>query len=397
MNPQTLSYGLGGSITIQPKPNAELTFFSGPAPTAGVDAVTAVKQAVDAPIEFPPLQHALVAGDKIAIAADPETPQLREVLAGLVQYLVESGASPGDIAIVTANDGVQQEKPIQGVAVHLHQPDVQDSLSYLAASKEGEAIYVNRMLFDADMVLSVGPLRFDDAHGSFGELGGFFPLFSDSKTINRFRRPDQTRSHRQHEKRSHEADEAAWLLGVQFAIQVAADSNNNVQAIVAGHSQAVNSESQHHLKQWRFEPPRRAEMVVAGITGDASQQTWQTFSRALAAAAEAVEDNGAIVLCTELNESVGAGFSCLTDAEEDLEQVESADAFAAALLRDAASRAHVYLLSNLDPQLVENWGAAPVDDPQDIDRLAKSFQSCIVLQGAQHAWVRISDPAAIDA
>lgn len=397
MQSQSLRFGDGRTIAIQPADSTDITFFAGP--TAQVDPVAAVKLAVDSPIEFPPLKHALVEGDTIAIAADPETPELRKVLAGLIEYLREAGAD--DITVVTVDDGVQTESPIQGANVELHRPDDQDSLSYLAASKEGEPIYVNRTLFDADLVLAVGPVRFDRAPGHYGDLGGLFPQFSDAKTISRFRRPDQNRTTRLHNQRNNEADEATWLLGVQFAIQVAANAANSVHEIVAGHARAVCGESQRHLSGWRFQPKQRAKLVIAGISGDASQQSWPAFSRALAAARQVVEDEGAIVICTELRESVGAGLACLANQSEDttardLEQVDSADALSAMLIQDTTDRAHLYLLSEIDPSLVESWGAAPIANASEINRLAQSFQTCIVLQGAQHISVEFNDHASVD-
>lgn len=388
-----IRYGDGKSFVISPPESTEVTRLSGPAFDAAIDPYQAVQAAVDAPIEFPALKDALVAGDRIAIAADPETPQLAEVVKGLVDYLLAAGVQNDQLVVVTTEAAFEAVDAATQASVVLHRGDDQDSLSYLAASKEGEAIYVNRELFDADLVLLVTAMRFEGAPGYFGVHSGFFPTFSDDKAKKRFRRPDHSRRGRPFDKRCAEADEAAWLLGVQFTIHVAAAAGGAVSAITAGHSRAVAAAAENQIAAWRFEPARRAELVIATIDGASCQQTWVSFARTLSAAANAVEDNGCIVLCTELEESVGMGLGRLAGGlgEEstgvEIEQSDSADALAAAVLHEVSQQAHVYLLSRLDSQQVEDWGSAPINDLAEIDRLSHSFPSCILLEGGQFAAV----------
>ena len=71
------------------------------------------------------------------------------------------------------------------VQLETHDPTDRDDLGYLAASKEGKPIYVNRVLHDADVVLPISCLRPDSALGYHGVFGGLFPTFSDEQTIFR--------------------------------------------------------------------------------------------------------------------------------------------------------------------------------------------------------------------
>ena len=54
------------------------------------------------------------------------------------------------------------------IGIHVHDPAHRDSLSYLAASSDGRPIYIHRAIHDADLVVSIGCLRPDDARAISG-------------------------------------------------------------------------------------------------------------------------------------------------------------------------------------------------------------------------------------
>ena len=49
----------------------------------------------------------------------------------------------------------------------------------------------------------------------------------------------------------------------------------------------------------------------------------------------------------------------------------------------------MYFLSQLDAELVEDMGMAPVADVEELTRLARRHESYIVLNDAQHAVVTV--------
>ena len=65
------------------------------------------------------------------------------------------------------------------------------------------------------------------------------------------------------------------------------------------------------------------------------------------------------------------------------------DALPATLLACALDRATVYLLSRLDPSLVEDLEIAPIAEPDELVRLAGRHESCILLANAPHAMVTL--------
>jgi hypothetical protein len=146
---------------------------------------------------------------------------------------------------------------------------------------------------------------------------------------------------------------------------------------------------------WSWSAPRRASLVVAAIEGTAPQQTWQSVGRALAAAVPLVEDGGAIALCCELADEPGPAVQRLADSpsrEAALRQIGEdcpVDALAAVQVAAAMEHADLYLLSRLDESLVEQLQMAPLAKPQEVVRLVRRFDSCIVLGNAHRARVTV--------
>jgi hypothetical protein len=134
-------------------------------------------------------------------------------------------------------------------------------------------------------------------------------------------------------------------------------------------------------------------LVIAGIDGQARQQTWRNVARALAAARQVCAERGTIVLCTELDTAPGPALKRLAGFEETevlrarIAQDRSEDAALAWLLLDLRDACHVCLLSGLEQADVEALGIAYVETPNHLERLCRQAATCILIENAQQATV----------
>jgi hypothetical protein len=71
----------------------------------------------------------------------------------------------------------------------------------------------------------------------------------------------------------------------------------------------------------------------------------------------------------------------------ELRRDRSVDATPAALLAEALERVQVFLLSDLDEASVEDLGVGHVGSTEQLERLSRQFDSCILLGNAQHAFL----------
>jgi nickel-dependent lactate racemase len=395
-----LRYGDGDTVCVDLPPEV-VGDYSRPKGEPVENPTSAVESALDDPLNFPALAKATVPGDRVVLAVDRGVPQLPAVIAGVVERLLASSALPHEITIVLADNDDLKRNPLEqlplpvqdAIHVEVHDPSHMDRMAYLAASRDGKPIYFNRTIFDADVVLPIGVLRLDGSWGYMGVHGCLFPTFSDSATQDRFRTPrSDWRAHLKHS--SKEAEEAAWLLGVQFTLQITPGPGDSMMHVLAGDAHAVAERGQQlYESAWKHHAARKASLVVATIEGTELTQTWDNVTRALLAASEAVTDGGSIVLCTKLQQPPGTSVQRLAEMRDGEELIRSlkgdrsTDAFTARLLARTMDRAQIFLLSLLEEETVEDLGLGHVSCPDEVTRLSRRHDSCILVGNAQHALV----------
>jgi len=364
------------------------------------DPVAAVAASLVDPLDFPPLVESIVPGDHVVLAVDQGVPQSAAVVAGIVQTLVDGRVTAENIEIILA-PGHPLANEIKCflpselanlIRVTVHDPHDQNQLSYLAATNDGDPIYINRSIVDADVAIPVGCVRPTGTYGNPGVHGGVFPVFADAKTHERFSNPERYHEQRWLDRQRNEASEAAWLLGARFTVQIIPGAAAGLLHILSGDvDSVVDRAGSLSKKAWDCPAPSRAELVVATVEGDADQQTWENLGRALHAATNLVEESGAIVVCCDLKSSPGPALMQIIGAV-DLEEAEVAisrnrfgDGLPASQLVSTLRHARVYLWSDLDPATVEELWVAPVNGVKEVYNLCSRSRSFIVLENSQYA------------
>jgi nickel-dependent lactate racemase len=331
-----------------------------------------------------------------------------ELVEAVIRTLLEAGVDADGISILGTGEDVEtgrgdpcallpeplrdQIKPIT------HDPSDTQQMAYLAAAESGEPIAVNRALHEADLVLPIGCLRSHLCGGYFGIHTALFPGFSDEKTRSRFRSAATLDTKRPNKRKLvEEAEHVAWLLGINFTIQVVPSADSSILHVLAGKGEAVGRMGRElYDLAWSRRVAQKASLVVAAIRGDDGQQTWENFGRATTAAACLVEEGGAIVVCCDLAASPGPAMQRLIGSrspEAALRRIRKErpdDALPAAQLASALQRGKVYLLSRLDPEIVEALDITPIVDGAELGRLARQHKSCILLENAPY--VVVSEP-----
>jgi nickel-dependent lactate racemase len=404
-----IPYGIDSSLDLGLATSDLLGVCDMPRGEPLADPAAALAAALASPLGFPPLNKAIVPGDRIVVALDSSAPQAGTLLAALVEYLLEAGAEPANLTVLRtqADCGADGEDPRdylpsgcrEQVALEIHDPAAKAQLGLLGSSHDGRPIYLNRTLLDADLAVPLGCLRAGDTLGYHGRHGGLFPAFADQKTLERYRKPRSGDARHEVEQRHRqEIDEIGWLLGTQFTVQVLPGAGDSLLAVLAGDPSEVFEQGERMFAEaWNFHLSRKASLVVAAVSGRAGLQTWDNLARALANAGRAVAEGGAIALCTELDAAPGQAVAALSQTDDwqaVLRRIRRdcpADALVAAEFIEICGRARVYLLSRLEESAVEELGLAPVANVADLKRLAGRHKSCIVLANAQHVRVTTDD------
>jgi nickel-dependent lactate racemase len=379
-------------------------------PTAAplADMAATLRQVLREPLEYPSLAASTTPGDRVVIAMDCHLPQFAQIAATIVDCLLEAGVQADGIAMLFPpteanqpnNDPAAQWEVEFGmragaqVKTYRHNPYDRRGLAYLASGRSGEPILLNRLLHEADLVLPVGCLCPETTAGYFGPHGVVFPAFSDARTIARFRASQRRPSHMLARRRLiAEVNEVAWLLGINFTIQVIPGPGESILNILAGQSEAVSRLGRSEYRAaWTTPPVPRAKLVIAAISGGPSQQTWSNLGRAINAAVALVEPGGVVAICCELATEPGPAVQWLAEYQTRRRKLggreldHAPDLYSAAAIIAALEHSRLYLLSRLDPTFVRRLHITPVDAAQ-LAQLARNAPSCVLLSNAPCAIV----------
>jgi nickel-dependent lactate racemase len=369
------------------------------------DPARATRSALADPIGYPALALATVPGDRVAVAIDLGVPQMASILCGAVAALMDAGVSPAMITIVSAGAVENRDELVHDLAAmgagavrfELHDPLDEQALAMVGVTHRGEPLRLNRTLAEADFVLPIGVGRLaDDDRDAGQKFGGLFPQFSSREAAQRARLQAASESAKDHRRRTAEINEAGWLLGVGMTVSVVPGAAGGVAAVLAGDPEAVAQFSTEQTRAvWERRVERQADLVIAALAGDQREQTWENVARALTKAGTLIEPGGAIVLCTELDELPDGPMNLLLEAvdfgdvQRELAREDAAEAHAAIVLAQALETGPIYLRSRLASDIVESLGMTPIEDDEELSRLAAGRDHCVLIEEAQRLVPRL--------
>lgn len=400
----SLNYGAQGRFSCEMESRRVVVSCTGPEAETRIDAELA--QALAHPIEFPPLEQAVIPDDRVVLAVDRYTPQVASLVAAVWKVLDKRKVDPSRVTILQppALNGTPLADPrtelpgeVRGaVTWKTHDPET-DHCAYLAATSSGERVYLAQELVDADVVITLGSIEYDSVLGYRGTNSVFYPGLSDASAVTKARGqghrelgPDDTRPLRQL------IDEIGWLLGTQFSLQVIPSQGDGIAGVVAGTYESVLRDGKQALaERWLVELDERPDVVVVAVDVDARGHGWEQIGAALSAARNLVAREGKIVVLSELDEKLGPGLELLAEADspgdalKPLRTQSPADLVAATQCIEAVDWADVYLLSKLESDRVEDLFMIPLESEREAVRLLQTGETCAFIGSAQHAYGQI--------
>lgn len=399
----SLEYGTTGCWSGDISDSQLLWQFGGP--PALLDSAAAIAEVIAQPLDFPALNQALVPGDRVTIVLDRHVPSAAEIIAALWKVCLTAGVAAEDVLILQPIDltsarpsdprRLLPEGARDAVVWKIHDPTDDQGIGYLAASADGERIYLAREVLDADFVLPIGRLGFDPVQGRRSAMSSFYPGLSNTEAFAKSRGqghselgPDEERPFGQR------IQEIGWLLGVQFVIQsMPSSGHGGAAAVLAGTTDAVAQRGRTVLDaSWRVRFDQRGETAIVTIPATVDDVSgWEQLGNALEAACRLVVREGRIIVLSDLAAEPGPGIQLLQScrsakaALQPLRKESPPDLVPASQIAAAADWASIYLLSKLPPTSVEEMFMTPLENESEVTRLIKTCDGCIVLSGAQHA------------
>ena len=335
-----------------------------------------VTAAFAAPIDYPPIAEAIIPDDSIAIVVGENVPCGVEIAVAVANHLVELGHKKSELTIVTSLPPKQAVSDdgtftVDGWPIQVNDPADSQSMAYLLLDAGGRPYYINRHLFDADVVIPIG--------NSDGQqrVDPISPAMCDSETqtlLSKLKPADLQAAHRL----------IAHNLGIFWQVQVIAAPQQTVHAILAGQNELLIDKATEVGRQvWGVSADSSAALVVATIEAHECQ-TWQNVRKAIITADQLVSEDGPIVVCCDISRKPPSWWSVGEEAEPSPNDP----------LAVVFSRRHVYLASRLTQDSTEHVGCGYVEDSAQLQRLIDSFANVTLLRESHKVlFVEASTPA----
>lgn len=377
----------------------------GPAPSPPIpeaDPRELVRAALEAPLGLnAPLRRALTPDDRVALVLDPHLPRLADLLAAVFEHLASAGVQAESVTMVTppgSSDAWLVELPDEyaDAKLEVHDPADRNKLAYLATTKAGRRVYLNRTVVDADFTISLSARGYDPTLGYAGGEAAIFPALSDAETradLTGTFSPDAPGAKPSPARA--EAAEVIWLLGTPLLVQVIPGPEDAIAEVVAGLPEAAAEGVKRHDARWRVKLAERPDLVVAAVAGDPGRADFGTLAAALAAAARVVKQDGRIAL-------LSAAAPALPEAADLLRRTEDPLAVAKALLKQPAEgssaallwafavrRASLFVAAGWPSDTTEELFATPLASAAEVQRLIDAAGKVLVLPDADKTMAEV--------
>ena len=262
-----------------------------------------------------------------------------------------------------------------------HDPSDRAKLAYIASTRGGRRVYLNKAVADADQVIIL-TRRGRTKSGPTGGALDLFPALAET--------PDTRRHDGPAVDANEEAVEVSWMLGLPIFVQVIEGPNDTALEVLAGPSDSLAGGVERFDAVWSAPTPKRAPAVVAAISGGPEHITLSTLVAAIENAVRVCERDGRILLLTEAGPGDEGLFElgrANSDAEGALGELRADPARAgSAALRwlEYVSRYRVSLASGWSEADTESAFASKVEGVGPVQRLLDGGD-CVVLPEAAKA------------
>lgn len=417
-----LHYGLQSELSFQVAEESLLHVHGQDAPQnlTLAQLPQAVFDALEHPIEFPPLRECLLDSDHLVIPIAPGIPHAETILRSVLEYVFgtspehqplhvtilrtrsdEAAGIPSFDAILPHETPFSEDALRKKITIRTHHPDKKEEMALLGVDETNETLVIHREMFDAEFVLPIGFFLPKGTPGHFGIHTAVYPTFSDAQTHERFQNFGPQMHATQHElmhQLEHEISEATRQLGVLCMLQIVPGiptlGTSNVVRVMAGDFRELESSGYSlYCELWTLLSERRLDVVLATMNGPEAA-SWNQAILALEHASRLVRpETGIIVLASDLAAAAPEDLPRFLQIYHQVQTPETAEKFIrrenlpdqplALKLLQILTHYRVFFLSSMNGELLEELNVMPLEGAGELERLIANSGSLTILPDAQ--------------
>ena len=388
----SLGYGNGAQSISFPQEQLHSVLYpnSMDVTTQGIEEV---ERSLDAPIGTPPLEQIAKGKHKVAIVTSDMTRPMpsKLVLPCVLRRLYQAGVSKDAITVVIAL-GSHRPQTKAEMCTLLGEDIVKEirclnscecEFVTLGTTRRGTPIELAKPVVEADLLICLGNIEYHYFAGYSGGAKAIMPGVSTRNAIqanhSRMMEPCAHAGKLSGNPVREDIEEAAARCGIDFILNVVLDEHKQIIRSVAGHWQQAHRVGCRYIDSlFRKTIDQKAEIVVVSQGGAPKDINLYQTQKALDNAVHAVADGGIIVLvgaCTEgLGERVFQQWLeeaiCPEDLIRRVKENFQLGGHKAAAIASVLTKARIFLVSQMDPDLVRSCFMEPYTSAQEALRAA---------------------------
>jgi hypothetical protein len=355
-----------------------------------VPASERLRAALLQPLELnAPLARAVTPDDQICIVVDERLPELTSLVIEILRHLQLGGVEPSQVTFVVEPPSGPQawalELPdeLSDVHVEIHDPEDPRKLAYLATTKNGKRIYLNRTVVEAGMTIVLSSRAYHPDLGYEGAEFALYPALSNMETREQF-----LTGHATIAERRALVKEIGWLLGLPVFVQIIEGGHNQIAEVIVGLRESARTGEDRQNQAWKLESAPQADLVIATLTGDRVERSFWALAQAARNATRLAQPQGRVVLLCDAAPDLDLALETVRregDAGSALNALKKRPAgetrTARTWLKALEERATM-LRSRYPDEVVEELLATPLTSARELQRLINAAGSVIILPDA---------------
>ena len=355
-----------------------------------------VVHALENPIGSPRLRDIVKPGEKIAIITSDITRPMPtyKVMPALLDELAAAGVDFKDVTLVFAlgshrKQSSEEQKRLAGdVAygkINVVDSDPEDCV-HMGVTANGTPVDITRVVAEADRRIALGNIEFHYFAGYSGGYKAVMPGVSTPAAIQSNHklmiRPESCAGRLEGNPVREDIEEAGRICGLDFILNVVLDEHKNIVKVVCGDPVKAHRVGAAFLdKLYTKEIDCGADIVIVSQGGAPKDLNLYQTQKALDNSKHAVKDGGIIILIGSCAEGYGEhtfeDWMLNSESPDDLVNKIRRNfvlgGHKAAAIGMVLQRADIYLVSDMDPALVQRSFMKPYSSAQQAfdDALAK--------------------------
>lgn len=365
-----------------------------------------VRRAMEYPIGSKRLRDIVFPGDKIAIVtSDISRPMPSyKVLPTVIEELKSAGVDENDITIILAlgihrKHSEEEKRQLVGEDVYYSNISVIDSdkenCIRLGFCSNGTPVDIFEPVLNADIRIALGNIEFHYFAGYSGGNKAIMPGVSSHQAIQanhiHMLNPKAIAGNMETNPIRQDIEEITDFITIHFIVNVVLNDKKQIIKAVAGDHVIAHREGCRYLDRLnKIYVKEKADIVVVSPGGFPKDINLYQAQKGLDNSKHIVKEGGIIIWCAAATE----GFGELTfeqwmieksskDMIEEIKREFILGAHKAAAIAMILEKSQIYLVSELEPELVKSINMSPFESVQDaiddaIEKLGKNSKVIIM-------------------